>query len=145
MVVDASVLVDMWLANRQRHSLALKLAQHIKKSGQSVIIPMYALLEIKCAIDGERRIPRHGNLRNNVFPETDPLKVTPIPIDNTFIQTYLDLSVPYIRAGDLCYILIAKKHGCPLITEDKQQYEVAKQSGVSTYRIAEYLDLISKG
>jgi predicted nucleic acid-binding protein len=144
MVVDASVLVDMLITNRQRHPLALKLAQHIKTSGLSVTIPIYAVLEIKCAIDAERRTPGHGNLRSDIFSENDPLKVLTIPIDNAFLQKYLDLSVPYIRTGDLCYILIAKKHGCPLITEDAQQYDVAKKVGVSAYRIAEYLDLISK-
>ena len=143
MVIDASVLVDMWVTNRTRHSLALKLAHYIKASKRTVTIPMHALLEVKCAIDNERQTPEHGNLRNDLFTEDEPLPVKYIAIDNAFIHKYLDLSVPYIRAGDLPYILIARKHNCPLITEDNQQYKVAKQAGVDAYTINEYLKSVS--
>jgi len=143
MVIDASVLVDMWVTNRTRHSHAVKLAHYIKVSKKTVTIPMHALLEVKCAIDNERQTPEHGKLCEDLFTENEPLQVKYIPIDNAFIHKYLDPSVPYIRAGDLPYILIAKKHNCPLITEDNQLYKVAKKAGVVAYKINEYLKLIS--
>ena len=143
MVIDASVLVDMFVANRTRHSLALKLAYHIKASKIAVTIPLHALLEMKCAIDCERKTLGCGNLANDLFSEDEPLRIKYIAIDNAFINKYLDLSVPYIRAGDLPYVLVAKKHNCPLITEDNQQYKVAKQAGVATYKIDEYLKSVS--
>ena len=73
------------------------------------------------------------------------MEIKYIAIDNAFIKEYLDLSVPFIRAGDLPYVLIAKKHKYPLITEDKHQYKVARQDGVSVYNIAEYLEALHKG
>lgn len=143
MVIDASVLIDMFLTSRPRHCRALKLVQLIKKSGLTVIVPMHAILEVKCAIDNERQTPTHGDLHDGLFTEESPLNCRCVPIDKTFIHEYVDLSVPHIRAGDLPYVLIAKKHKCPLVTEDHGQYDVAKRAGVATYNIDEYLELTS--
>ncbi|MCX5644207.1 MAG: PIN domain-containing protein [Phycisphaerae bacterium] len=145
MVIDASVLVDIWVTSRPRHNIAQSLARYIKESRLLVTIPMHALLEVKCAIDNERKTPGQGDLRNNVFTQDDPLRVKYIAIDNAFIHDYLDLCVPYIKAGDLPYVLIAKKHNCPLITEDTKQYNVAQRAGVSAYTIAEYLEVLERG
>lgn len=137
-VVDASVLVDIWVKSSSRHQIACKLADHIKKNRIEVIVSMHAILELKCAIDNERKSPGKGDLSSDVFSETEPLQISTIPIDQGFMKNYFDLSVPYIKAGDLPYVLIAKKK-CYVVTEDKHQYKVAVSAGVRTFRIEEYL------
>ena len=141
MVIDASVLIDIWVTSRPRHKIALLLAEHIKKNNIRVVIPMHALLELKCAIDNERNTPGCGELDTNIFTKENPLSIQYVAIDNKFIMNYLNLSVPYIKAGDLPYILIAKKDNYPLITEDKKQYNVASMAGVKVYKVSEYLNL----
>jgi len=49
-VVDASVLVDIWVGSKPRHQIACQLASHIKRNNINVIIPMHAILELKCAM-----------------------------------------------------------------------------------------------
>jgi len=101
---------------------------------------MHAILELKSAIDCERLSTNCGPLSTEYFSENSPLEINQVPIDDKFIRNYFDLTVPYIKSGDLLFILVAKKHQYPLITEDKKQYKAAKKAGVATYNIKEYLD-----
>jgi len=136
-VLDASVLTDMFIVSRKRHELAFRLEQYIKSNKINITIPIYAVLELETAIENERL--------NNNFKTDDILNkfclLSPkvVYIDKNFIKEYMDLNVPYIKAGDLIYILIAKKHSAILITEDEKQYKVARFAQVSTYKINDFL------
>lgn len=144
MVIDASVLTDMWIISRPRHSQAVQLARLIQSKDLKPMIPMHAVLELKCAIDSERCIPGKGELDPDIFSESAPLAITPVAIDGYFLREYHDLTVPFMKAGDLPYVLIAKRHNCALITEDIRQYKVAKRFGVNVYTISEYLNASMK-
>lgn len=139
-VLDASVLTDIWVKSRPRHQIACQLAERIKKDRLDVIVPMHAILELKCAIDNERQSPGKGDLSKDIFSETDPLKITTISIDNLFMRNYFDLSVPYMKAGDLPYVLIARKRKCYLVTEDEKQCKAALSAGVAALNIQAYLE-----
>ena len=141
-LIDASVLVDIFVKSRPRHQIACRLANYIKKNRINVLIPMHAILELKCAIDNERQSPGKGDLNKDIFHENEPLGISTISIDQPFINSYFDLSVPYIKAGDLPYVLIAKKKKCYLLTEDKKQYKVALSAGVKAFNIEEYLNTV---
>jgi|LQYC01.1.fsa_nt_gi predicted nucleic acid-binding protein len=141
-VIDASVLADFWVKSRPRHFLATNLSKYINKTEIEVYIPMHAILEVKSAIDNERQTPGRGILASDVFSDKRPLKLRTIPIDQAFIKDYFDLTIPYIKAGDLPYILIAKKLNCLLITEDNKQYNVAAKTGVPVYTIKEFLAFV---
>lgn len=142
-VIDASVLADIWIKSRPRHQIACQLAQRIKKDRIDVIVPMHAILELKCAIDNERQSPGKGDLSRDVFSETDPLEITTISIDQPFIRNYFDLSVPYMKAGDLPYVLIAKKRQCHLVTEDNKQCKAASSAGVIALKIETFLKVLN--
>ena len=130
MVIDASVLADMFVASRPRHSQAIRLARLIREKRLMPIIPMHAILELKSAIDDDRRTAGRGELDRDVFTEDAPLAVTQVAIDGKFIREYHNLAAPFMRAGDLPYVLIAKKRGCALITEDRPQLSCF--SGIET-------------
>jgi predicted nucleic acid-binding protein len=76
---------------------------------------------------------------NTAISENDPLQITPIPIDETFVTKYYAVDLPYLKAGDLIFVAMAKGDGSVLITEDDTQYKKAKEAGVTVYRIKEYL------
>ena len=82
-----------------------------------------------------RYIQNHQNICERI-----KLNFKYINIDNKFLHNYLDPSFPYIKASDLIYLLIAKKHKLPLITEDKDQYKVAVQQGIEVYTIKEFIE-----
>ncbi len=58
------------------------------------------------------------------------LNVVFVPIDEMFVKTYYDESIPHLRAGDYPFVAIAKRDDLPLITEDKAQRNAAIQTGV---------------
>lgn len=144
MVIDASVLADMFITSRPRHSQAVRLAQLIRETRLTPIVPMHAVLELKSAIDDERRTAGMGELDQDIFTEGAPLAVTQVAIDKKFLHEYYDLAAPFMRAGDLPYVLIAKKHGYVLVTEDRAQYQAAKTFGIGVYTIEEYLSESTK-
>lgn len=139
MVIDASVLTDMFLTDSPRHHNALELVKFIQSNNIIVTIPMHAVLELKCAIANVKLNSGSGDL-TAFFSESSPLPINTVPIDNNFFHEYMDITVPYLKAGDLPYILVAKKKNIPLITEDEKQYRVAKQSGVNVFTIKEFID-----
>jgi predicted nucleic acid-binding protein len=141
-ILDASVLTDIFVKSKPRHELGRMLSSYIKKNQVRVTIPMHAIIEVKCAIDNERLKPGYGEISSD-FTEEFPLKLKTISIDQKFLREYLDLSIPYLKAGDLIYILIAKKHQCPFITEDKSQIKIAKSVGIEIYTIKEFLNKYS--
>lgn len=139
-IIDASVLTDMCLMDRERHTNAVALVKHIQENNIQLTIPMHAILEVKSSIGQERSKPGSGIIDPGFYLKINEI----IPIDNNFINEYMDLSLPHIKAGDLIYILIAKKKNIPLITEDDKQLRVANKSGVAAYKINEFLGMQKK-
>lgn len=134
-VVDASVLVDMFIETQQRHCLSQQLIKTLKSKNITLFVPMHAAFEVRCAIEKECE-----QRPDDVLSDKGPLKIKHIFLDNRFIENYWDLSIPYIKAGDLPYIMIAKKKDIPLITEDNKQKNVAMKSGVKAFGIKEFLE-----
>ncbi|MFH1231814.1 MAG: PIN domain-containing protein [Planctomycetota bacterium] len=138
-ILDASVLADIFIKSRPRHKTGCLLSDYIKREKTLVTVPYHAILEVKCAIDNERLNPNRGEV-SKVFTEESPLNLNAIPIDKNFLQKYFILNMPYIKTNDLIYILIAKKRKCPLITEDKTQAKIAKSVNVAVYTMKDFLD-----
>ena len=142
LVLDTSVIVDMFLEARPRHALAVRLAHDILKHGVKIRLPMHALLEIRSAISSEQlaRLETGTILfARGVFEEANPLVLDIIPIDEQFITKYNDPAIPSLRAGDFPFVAIAKVEGIPLVTEDNAQQQACKAAGAQVYSIAEYL------
>jgi len=102
---------------------------------------MYALFEISCALKNKKINSTSGILQmSRDINESNPLSVEPIPIDQDFINKYLNPELPYMKAGDLIFVAMAKADEGILITEDNDQYNKAKSCGIKSYRIKEFLN-----
>lgn len=134
-VVDACVLTDIFIKTRKRHCLAEQFKNMMTEKNIRPLIPIHAAFEVKSAIENE--CLQHPN---EVYNYIDPLKMDHVWLDRKFLEEYWDLSVPYIKAGDRYYILIAKKRNIPLVTEDSTQKKVAVKSGVKAFTIKEFLE-----
>ena len=139
-IVDTNVIVDMFLEDRSRHSAAMELKKYLDSNDVRIRIPMHAYFEIGAAIQNEALISSPSLLRPSSDITIDaPLRVDPIPIDMEFMKKYFHIKLPYIKAGDLIFLAMAKGEDAMLITEDDEQYEKAKAAGIKTYRISEFL------
>jgi len=134
-VIDASVLVDIFVTTQQeRHKRSQQLKSFLEKNSFKVKIPMHAWFEVHCAVKNRRRKKYKDILK------IEDIDVTFIYLDDKFLDVYWNPDIPYIKAGDLPYILIAKKDGLPLVTEDTDQKRVAIESGVEAFTIQEFLE-----
>ena len=72
-VIDASVLTDIFLANRPRHESAKKLWEKIRASRTTVRIPMHGLFELSTAMKREGIKKPQDFEFNRAISEEDPL------------------------------------------------------------------------
>ena len=139
-IVDASVLVDFVLENSPRHNGAVRLFTFLLKHQIRVRIPFHAAFEHMSAIrrnvwfeDGQQA--PHARQDNQGLQ----VQLFAVPIDNAFIERYPTVGLPYMKAGDLLYLAMAKADGAPLITEDQELYDKAQKAGITTFKVSEYV------
>lgn len=104
-------------------------------------MPMHGLFEIRCTI---RRITELD--RKEVAPpytELNQLPIRPVPIDHKFVENYAEVDVPYAKAADTIFLVMAKKLGLPLVTRDKPMYRKAQEAGIRVFDVSEALGHLS--
>lgn len=140
-VLDTCVIVDMFMHSRPRHAKAVRLKETITASNITVLIPAFAIFEISHAVRQEKQL-NGGQVVQGVAWEgvSNGLNVDPVPIDESFVHRYLDVSLPEMRAGDLVFAALAKGEGLPLITEDKRFLTAAETAGIKAFSIDAYLN-----
>lgn len=144
-IIDTSVLVDIFVTTRSRHSDAKELGKYLIDNQLTIRIPWHAVFEFASALESEKIVSSRQRLE--LWPELDeatPLVFDPVPIDGDFVMKYYSRDLPYMKAGDSIFVAMARVDGAILITEDSEQYKKAQAVGVDTYRIGEFLDKFLK-
>lgn len=137
-VLDTSVLVDIWLTNRARHSDALRLVRLLSNRGIRVATPAHALFELAAAVRQEHR---HGATDQNLHhTAANPLAIDSVVIDDAFFERAYAPDLPYLKGSDMIFMALARVDRLPLITEDEKLLMRSREAGVAAYRISEYLD-----
>lgn len=138
-IIDACVIIHAIDSDSESHEDARKLVDKVLKAQCEVVMPMHGFFEIQCAmkrmttVEG-RKITSHFN------SELKAIKIRSQPIDHKFIENYFDVEIPYAKAGDTIYMVMAKKLGLPLITRDSGMYKTSKNAGINVYTIQEALN-----
>ena len=140
LVMDTGVIVDIFLETRPRHAEAKRLGSFLIERNISAKLPMHGFFELTCALKNEGMTSPIRVQRS--ITEEAPLQIQPISIDQAFFNKYFDPTIPYLKAGDLIFVTLAKGDNSILITEDNNQYKVAKLAGVEVYRVKEFLDKV---
>ncbi|RTL32719.1 MAG: PIN domain-containing protein [Rhodocyclaceae bacterium] len=140
-VLDTCVIVDMFMHGRPRHAKAVRLKETITASNITVRIPAFAMFEISHAVRQEKRL-NGGQIVEGAAWEgvSNGLEIDAVPIDESFINRYLDVGLPEMRAGDLVFAALAKGEGLPLVTEDRNFLTAAETAGIQVFSIDAYLN-----
>ena len=135
-IIDACIIIDAIHSGAENHDEAHKLLERVKKENYKIVMPMHGFFEIQSTF---KRISRIEGLKveSKYNSELKAIKITPVAIDKKFIENYYDVEVPYAKAGDTIYMVIAKKLGLPLITRDNKMYKVAKEAGINVFTVSE--------
>lgn len=138
LVIDSSVLVDMFVEDEPRHAKALKIANYLVEKGIRPMVPMHQLFELYAAIKNIGLVKGSLNLEKS-FQLANPIAFETVDITEAFLQHYFDPALPYIKAGDLIILSVAKRENANFITEDKKLYKAATNAGVKAYTIDEFI------
>lgn len=141
-VIDTNILVDIFLESRSRYADAKKLGQLLSENRFLVKLPMHAFFELSSALRSEKA-NKHSTEPmpyNPEYTEKAGFRLDQVPIDEIFLNKYLDTTLPYLKGGDFIFLCMAKKDGSELITEDKKLYDAAKGAGVNVYSIKEFME-----
>ena len=138
-IIDACVIIDAFNSESKSHDEARKLIKRAKSEKFEIVIPMHGFFEIQCTM--RRLTSIEGKTISSPYnSELKALRIRPQPIDHKFIENYYDVEIPYAKAGDTIYMVMAKKLGLPLITRDNGMYKVSKEAGINVFTISEALN-----
>src|SRR6266404_4896477 len=130
-IADTSVIMDMFFVHRPNHTIAARLAALFIERNVVCRLPMHGFFEISSAVMCEKRV--HGSLAGkgtSQINEKSPLSLDPIPIDQAFINKYMQDTMPDLKSGDMIYVAMARVDELPLITEDRKMRNEATRMGV---------------
>lgn len=101
-------------------------------------MPAHGWFEVLCSL---RRIEKVEKKFDGMFSALQHYPLELIHIDAHFIGKYGNVEIPYAKAGDHIYLVVAYVNGFPLVTWDKGMTNVARELNVAAYTPAEYLAL----
>ncbi len=139
-IVDTSVLVDFALETSPRHADALNLIRRLVDRRFRIRVPFHAAFEFQAAC--RRSIRFEGGRHTTHANSRDRSLVVPlhlVPIDTAFLEHYVTVDLPHLKAGDLIFLALARADNVPLVTENQQLYDKAREVGVKVFKVGEYL------
>ena len=137
-ILDTSVLVAIFMETEENHQHAKKLGDYLVDKNIWSNFPMHGFFELSSAL-------KHKGIKGTFklhegFPEEKPFGLKFINIDQKFFEEYHDLSLPYIKGGDMIFLSMDKKDNAILITEDDKLHKRAIEAGIEVYKVKPFLE-----
>lgn len=140
LIIDSCVIIEAFDGSSEYHSSAVKLIESAKSNSYKMIMPMHGFFEVKCAV--QRLTECEGKTISTPYTKVGDLPIVTQAIDEKFIVDYSDVDVPYAKAGDYIFLIMAKKLGLPLVTRDSDMIKRSKKCGINVYTPEQILSQI---
>jgi len=137
LIVDANVFIDSFDRSSKFRDESIEFLSKTAEIRQLITMPAHGLFEITCTLKRMSEIDRKY-LHPLIFGQTQ-YPIEAIHIDQEFIEKYSTVEVPYIKAGDHLYLVVAKFNNYPLITRDDKLKKCAKKAGINVQNPTEFL------
>ncbi len=142
-IVDSCVFINAFNLKSDFREECIDFLQNLINNKKLLTMPAHGWFEVLCSL---RRIERNdkafcGPLINGIMQY--PVEL--IHIDSDFINNYGNVDIPYLKAGDHIYTVIAYKNKYSLITTDNAMIKVANILKMSVYTPKEYLSITDGG
>ncbi len=127
-LVDSCVFINAFKVDSEFRDASLQFLSELARRKTLIAMPAHGWFEVWCSL---RRIERNDNAFAG--PVIDGLQQYPlelIHIDSQFILKYGNVDIPYIKAGDHIYLVVAHVEGYRLVTGDKGMTRVARELNV---------------
>lgn len=136
LIVDTCVFIDAFDEQSENHAISIKLLEHLAINNELISMPAQGWFEVQCTL---QRLINEKKFKGPVIDGRMNYQVELIHIDKEFILKYSMMDIPYIKAGDHIFIVIAKKNGLPLVTSDNKMIQICNENKVQVYTPDEYL------
>jgi len=139
LLVDSCVFINALKADSAHREQCLAFLNVLTSANQPILMPAHGWFEVFCSLKRVEQVDRQfkGVSINNKWHFPFEL----IHIDADFIGKYGNVDIPYIKAGDHIYLVVAYVNGYSLVTTDNGMANIARQIGVSVFSPAEYVAL----
>jgi len=137
LIVDASVLINCFQKDSDERDASRRFVDHVIQSGQLVTMPAHGWFEFLCALN--RLSGPERQFLPAVFNGNMQLPLELIHIDQHFINKYGNVAIPYIKASDHIYVVIAYVNHYRLVTSDKKMCSTCRRLEVEAFTPEDYL------
>jgi predicted nucleic acid-binding protein len=141
LIVDSCVFIDSFDRGSANHVDSLRLLEELLRRKLIITMPAHGWFEVQCTLQRlvkEKRFAAPSIASRREYP------IRLLHIDKSFIEKYACTDLPYLRAGDHIFVVVAKVNKCPLITSDAAMTAVSRQCGVQVLSPAEFLSELLK-
>jgi len=115
----------------------LEFLEYLVSTRTTMTMPAHGWFEVHCSLKRAREIDKKF-LGAPIGAEWNfPIEL--IHIDEKFLRRYGNVEMPYSKAGDHIYLVVAYVNGYPLVTTDQGMTKVAKSLGISVFDPPSYL------
>ncbi len=129
--LDANVFVRDVDPGEPEHDACHALIGRLRATGAPIIVPTLILAEVAGSVSRTRRDPIRARVFVDILGELP--NITFVPLDQALAQEAAELAADYaLRGADAVYVAVARRHGCTLVSLDREQRERA--SAVITAR-----------
>jgi predicted nucleic acid-binding protein len=106
------------------HITCRDLLEALDKQQRPIIVPNLILAEVAATISRTRRDPIRGRLTAQAITALDHVQL--VPLEDALAQAAAELAADRaLRGADAVYVAVARKHGCTLVSLDREQRERA--------------------
>ncbi|MDO9151210.1 MAG: PIN domain-containing protein [Methylotenera sp.] len=136
-LVDSCVFINALKEDSDHRDQCLAFLEALSDSGRAMTMPAHGWFEVWCNIKRIENIDQQ--FKGVSINEQWKFPIELIHIDANFISKYGNVQIPYTKAGDHIYIVVAYINHYPLVTTDKGMAKIAKEIGVSVYSPADFM------
>lgn len=140
-IVDANIFINSFSKESAFRDESVDFLSIISNQNQLISMPAHGLFEITCSLKRLSEIDK--KYIHPIILGKSEYPIEAIHIDSEFIRKYSGVDVPYTKAGDHLYLVVAKYNGYPLITRDGGLTKRAKEAGVRVFTPTEYLSEVN--
>jgi predicted nucleic acid-binding protein len=122
--IDANIFVRDLDARHADHADCNALLERLAGTTTPIIVPALILAEVAGALSRELHDPMRGRLAVMLLQELP--HVTLVALDDMLAREAAELAADRaLRGADACYVAVARRHNCALVTLDREQRERA--------------------
>ncbi len=137
-IVDSNIFINSFNKKCEHRDESINFLTTMADTAQQITMPAHGLFEIMCSL--KRLSEKDRTYVHPVILGKTEYPIEAIHIDYDFIEKYSSVEIPYIKAGDHLFLVVAKYNDYPLITRDGGLTKKAKEAGVNVYTPTEYIN-----